>query len=440
MGEGEELEGRSAECLNLPPPNFDALYTDEHRLTSNSYERLTNQIQHHVYDHARQREFRVEYPAPDNSDNHARDLPYGEGTNPLEDAFPYADTMGDDNVLRLVEGKWTHFRDESYLCPTPLLESRGDFPLSAATVLQPDLEVTGAIYRQIYVVGHWKAIFKVITLWEDVQRRGNEIRTMLALKSHQHVVPLLQIVVNKDDKVVGFTMPFYPKGNWTDQKSVKAKWVAQLMMVVDDLSLRLVLRLHICGDIFSLVLSDTRYTTGILDHITLCDHFTTPSRPCFDVTFVQFIDELDNIRLADFEYALVEGKDPLRNADMSIRAEGALVVSSLFHVFTEFEYPEIDDPTLTLMEDRFILRAQMLMDRPWVCVVETDVTVDEAKRALALWMKMRVRPGYHWSDFVLRFTATESAPDSKLCEATLATILSWEALGKASIDCAKDEN
>jgi len=282
MGESDELEDRSAECLHLAPPNFDALYTDEHRLTSNSYDRLDTEIQHHVYDHARQRWFRVDYPAPDNSDNHARGLPYGEGTDPFGDAFPHADSMGDDNVLRLLGGKWTHFRDESYLGGPPArFESRRDFPLSAATSLQPDLDVTGAIYRQIYVVGHWRAIFKVITLWEDVQRRGNEIRTMLSLKSHQHIVPLLQIVVNEDDKVVGFTMPFYPKGNWTAQKSVKAKWVAQLMMVVDDLSLRLVLRLYICGDIVSLVLSDTRYTTGILDHITLCDHLATPSRPRF---------------------------------------------------------------------------------------------------------------------------------------------------------------
>ena len=156
--------------------------------------------------------------------------------------------------------------------------------------------------------------------------------------------------------------------------------------------------------------------------------------------FVQFIDESDNIQVADFEYALVEGEDPLRNRDTSIRAEGALVVSSLFHVFTGLEYPKVDDPTLNLMEDCFIFRAKILMDRPWTCVVETDVTVDEAKRALALWMDIRVRPGYHWPDFVLRFTTTESAPECKLCEALMATILSWESLGKRSIGCAEDED
>ncbi|TDL25338.1 hypothetical protein BD410DRAFT_785262 [Rickenella mellea] len=109
------------------------------------------------------------------------------------------------------------------------------------------LDITGALGAGTLVLGQWRSVYKHVIAEGDVNSVRRAIYALQCLHGHPHIVELDGIVVDSQQRIHGYTMPYIPGGTLEHMSVFHVAWFLQLAKTVDDLNFR-----HniIHGDIF----------------------------------------------------------------------------------------------------------------------------------------------------------------------------------------------
>ena len=218
-----------------------------------------------------------------------------------------------------------------------------------------------------------KAAFKYWYMEHGMFRRWYELNSWSRLpRDHPHIVPFDAVVLDKaHGGIVGFTSLFIPGGTLDDNNATtrpfQLRWLRQLLSVVDDLN-------HVYG-----VMHQDIAPRNLL------------------------IDESDNLRIFDFNYAIQIDKDYVEERD---DMKGV--------IFTLYEIITLDEHYREVPHKEQDADAVMRLEWTKHPDVKLDAEVGAFRKVLKAWVQKRKGREFKHVDTWVRWTRMPEMPLAKV--------------------------